>query len=428
MKIAILGNNPIALEATLRFHFHGAAITWYQTPEDFTGFKSQKLSSSEFTSDLGEAVLQELGLSYGKTEFSWENWTENYYRPIVNYLRNAQEVKREEILSITKRFLAPHENINGRSRFFDLFRVIYSVDPRDFIEQQKESNPEAYERMTTEVIQSLGHKIEMYNNFDLVLDLRSTLDKASLSIAGRAVGESRYTDKVSYGIQALSEAHKISATPDCRELCLVGSGELAAEILIHLTDWLKDQRSRLFLVSHEEAPLERFLKEGNSESVKKLSDLFAHLDKEFEGEVNDFTKKLREWQELDDFVQVKIPKPVEPIPRLNFFSGHNVIAVDELIDKKRVFLTLEKPEFREGKIHPDNNFLDLKTIGIDHVLVGHEKKNESFIMLDSVEPGFFSFAPGLPNKQNAWENDLQKLEGIEDEIFKLFTPASSSEL
>lgn len=428
MKIAILGNNPIALEATLRFHFHGAAITWYQTSEDFTGFKSQKLSPAEFTSDLGEAVLKELGLSYAKKDFSWENWTESYYRPIVTYLRNSQEVKREEILSITKRFLAPHEEIQGRSRFYDLFRVIYSVDPRDFIEQQKETNPEAYERMTTEVVQSLGHKIEMYNNFDLVLDLRSTLDKASLSVSGRAVGESRSTDKVSYGVKALDESFKMTPDPDCRELCLVGSGELACEILVNLTEWMKDQRSRLFLVSHEEEPLERFLEEGNPESIKKLNELLVSLDSEFEKEVEVFTKKLREWQELDDFVQVKIPKPVEPIPRLNFFSGHNVIAVDELIDKKRVFLTLEKPDFREGKKHPDNNFLDLKTIGVDHVLVGHERKDRSFIMLDSMEPGFFSFAPGLPNQRNSWDNDLKKLEGIEDEIFKLFTPASSSEL
>src|SRR5690606_33683713 len=117
-------------------------------------------------------------------------------------------------LSVAKRFLAPHEEINGRSRFYDLFRVIYSVDPRDFIEQQKETNPEAYERMTTEVVQSLGHKIEMYNNFDLVLDLRSTLDKASLSISGRAVGEGRSTDKVFYGVEALNESLKITPNPD----------------------------------------------------------------------------------------------------------------------------------------------------------------------------------------------------------------------
>src|SRR5690606_22140294 len=118
------------------------------------------------------------------------------------------------------------------------------------------------------VVQSLGHKIEMYNNFDLVLDLRSTLDKTSLSISGRAVGEGRSTDKVFYGVEALNESLKITPNPDCRELCLVGSGELACEILIHLSEWMKDPRSRLFLISHEEAPLERFIQEGNPGSVK----------------------------------------------------------------------------------------------------------------------------------------------------------------
>ena len=428
MKIAILGNTPVALEAALRFHFHGAALTWYQNLEEFSDFKSPKLDPNDFVSDLGFAVLNELGLRYASGNFSWDSWKENYYIPIVNYLRANQEVKREEILSVSKRFLAPHETINGRSRFLDHFRIIYSIDPRDFIEQQRETNPDAYERMTAEVISSLGTKIEMYNNFDLVLDLRADLAKASLSISGRAVGEGRETDKVSYALDALRESAKMEPSPEVREMCVAGSNAQAVEILINLTEWMKDPRSRLFLVSHEEAPLEDFLKRANSGTKEKLQSLMNFLDIEFEAEIETFSKKLREWQELDDFVQVKIPKPVEPIPRLNFFSGHNIIAVDELVDKKRVFLTLEKPDFREGIKHPDNNFLDLKTIGVDHVLVGHSKKDSSFITLDPNEVGFFTLTPSLPSIQKGWENDLKKLEGIEDEIFKLFTPASSSQL
>jgi hypothetical protein len=110
---------------------------------------------------------------------------------------------------------------------------------------------------------------------------------------------------------------------------------------------------------------------------------------------------------------------------LVFFSGHNVTAVDELIDRRRMFLTLEKPDFREGKIHPENNQLDLKTIGVDHVINGHAQKDLKLIQLDSDEKGYFNLTPNLPNMKEGWTKDIHLLEGIENEIFKLFSPVSA---
>jgi hypothetical protein len=147
------------------------------------------------------------------------------------------------------------------------------------------------------------------------------------------------------------------------------------------------------------------------------------MEEEFQEEVKTFSQKLREWQTLDDFIQVKIPRPAEPIPRLNFFSGHNVTAIDELIDRKRMFITLEKPDFRQGKKHPENNHLDLKTLGVDHILVAHAKKNRSMIELPSQERGFFDLTPIRANIKNSWERDVENLKGVEDEVFKLFSPA-----
>jgi len=102
-----------------------------------------------------------------------------------------------------------------------------------------------------------------------------------------------------------------------------------------------------------------------------------------------------------------------------------VTAIDELVDRKRMFVTLERPEFRQGKKHPENNILDLKTIGADHVLVGHAKKNLQLVGLDSQEKGYFDLTPSRPNVNRGWEKDLKTLEGIEDEIFKLFSPVGA---
>jgi hypothetical protein len=102
-----------------------------------------------------------------------------------------------------------------------------------------------------------------------------------------------------------------------------------------------------------------------------------------------------------------------------------VTAIDELIDRKRMFLTLEKPEFRHGKKHPENNNVELKTVGVDQIFIAHAKKDRSFVEIDPNEQGFFDLTPTRLNLKECWEKDLLKVEGIEDEIFKLFSPVSS---
>lgn len=425
MKLAILGHSPIALETALRFHLHGTALTWYVDQDDFSDFDSSNFAPLAFTSDLGFSVLKEINVSYSPKNFSWKEWSEGYEKPLMAYLTAHQEVKTDEVISITKRFLAQGETISGSSRFLDLFRVIYKVNPREFIEEQKETNRETYERLTEEFVSSLASSIEMYQDYDLVLNFSSDLSKASAAISGRALGEARKTDKVSYALEALKLAKTIKPSPDLREIALIGSDALSAEILLSLEEWIKEIRSRLFIVSTEADPFSHFLSVADKQTATRLQNLFRHIDDEFNQEIEAFTTKLRDWQQLDDFVQAKIPRPSEPIPRLNYFSGHNVTAMDELIDKKRMFLTLEKPEFRTGNKHPENNHLDLKTIGVDHILVGHGKKNRSIVQLDHEEKGYFDLTPTKLNIAGGWENDLSKLKGIEDEIFKLFSPADT---
>lgn len=425
MKLAILGNSPLALEAALRFHLHGAALTWFIEEEDFEGFESPHFMERHFTSDLGFSVLQEMGQSYAPDRFNWADWKENYLNPLIRYLKSHQEVKFDEVVSVTKRFLAPAEDIPGRSRFYDLFRIIFHINPKDFIEQQRESNPETYARLTEEFVNSLTSKVEMYQDYDLVLDLRNNLSRSSAAVTGRALGEGRVSDKLHFAKKALKKALSLRRTPDVREIALIGSDALSAEILLALEGWIREPRSRMFVITTEENPFTSFLETAHPDTAKKLNTLFTDLDEEFHREVEVFTTKLREWQELDDFVQVKIPKPSEPIPRLNFFSGHNVTAIDELIDRKRMFLTLERPDFRSGQRHPENNYLELKTVGVDQILVGHARKDMSPIHLDKNEVGYFETTPERPNVKGSWEMDLAKLEGIEDEIFKLFSPADS---
>ena len=424
MKLAILGSSPIALETAVRFHLHGASLTWFNASEGqlHFAFASGHLNWETTTSELGWELIKEKPAE----QFSPELWTQKYLNPLTQILKSGQEVKTHPVLSITKRYLGLDEDIKGKSRFLDLFRVIFQVNPAEFIDKQKDSDPEMYEKLNAEFVQSLQSHIEMYEDFDVVIDVREATLAQSLGASGKALGEARISPQhISYGAEAMRSGSIMDPKGAVREMALIGSGELAVETLLCLQDWMKDIHTRLFVVTHESEPFEEFLKSAVNSTKEKFQALLSDMQNEWESERETFHIKLREWQELDDFVQVKIPKPAEPIPRLNFFSGHNVTAVDQLIDRKRLFLTLEKPDFREGKWHSENNELDLKTVGVDHVLAVADMKREEIAILKPQEVGYFELIPHHASTQNFWSIDINQLKGIEDEIFKLFSPAST---
>ncbi len=419
MKLAILGSSPIALEAALRFHFHGASITLFAGSDSPIAWAE---GEDAFTDHLGKRTLIETGVTMKKSG-SWEQWKENYQKPLLNFLRQHQVVKDYDVVSVTKRFLSHDEEIPGKTRFFDLFRVIYEMNPQEFIQHQKETNPEVYQRLSEEFMGSLQSTLEMYEDFDVVIDCRFPVETKTMAVNGRALGEKRINpEKVFYGLETLK---KMPHDND-RDIAIVGSGALAAEVLMHLENWMKDPRMNLFIVSTETEPFKNFLEASGGEVRKKLEGILAMMEGDFNLEVEKFEKKLRDWQEMEDYIRAKYPRPAEPIPRLNFFSGHNVSAVDELIDRKRLFMTLEHPEFREGKKHPMNNLLDLKTVGVDRIFVALDPVKKTIApSLRILERGFFDMTPSFPNVVNAWEKDLENLKGIENEIFTLFSPAGT---
>lgn len=430
MKIALFGQSPIALEAALRLNSYEAALTWFNATdvEVESFYSSHEASWSEWTTELGLSTLQKSGAQDPKSiEFSWDHWKKYYYSPLVEFLKTTQVIKPYQVTYLSKRYLAPFEQIKGTSRLQDLFRVIYELNPTQFIQEQKENNPETYERLTDEFVNSLQSSIEMFEDFDLVMDLNHHTQVLSAAPTGRALGESRVSkDKIHYGFEAIMQASSYLNNPEIRELVLIGSGFLAAETLLKLQDWIKDERNRLFIVTTEEEPFEKVLKLGASGTVYKLRELFREIEERFEKEINEFHGKLKAWQAMDDFVQAKYPRPVEPIPQVNYFSGHNLTAIDQLIDKRRLFITLEKPDFRNGKKHPDNNALELKTLGVDEILVAHDpQKKIHGYLIDHNERGFFSLSPNTVSKDKALEKNLIELKGIEDEIFKIFSPAAS---
>ena len=419
MKIAILGKNPVALETALRFHSHGASITWFNFDEDLLSHFDIDLNWAEATSELGQKLL-------GKNfkSLSYQDWLNDYYSPLITLLKEQdQRIKPYEVVSIAKRHLAPGETIPGKSRFHDLFRLIFEIDPKDFINEQKDTDPELYQRLNQEVVNSLQSRIEMYDDVDVVIDCRYPTFPLSMNISGRALGEKRIQPTDLFrGLEALKKSREDISK--LREVALVGHGDMTAQVILNLADWFQDPRMRLFLISHEESPLQSFLLEAKDEVKERVLKFFSDAEAEFKKMTDEFMVKLREWQALDDFVQVKIPRPTEPIPRLVYFMAHNATAIDQLIDNKRLFLTLETSDFRTSKAQPENNLLELKTIGADKVFVSNGFKDPENC-LDDNEVGFFRIRPASLLVKNNWNKDIGELNGIEEAIFKLFSPAES---
>ena len=272
--------------------------------------------------------------------------------------------------------------MSGRSRLIDLFRVVFTQDPQEVLKAQKERNPEVFETISPEVLNSLKHQMESYEDFDLVVDASYfNTAKKWIGTGDYALGEKTLRDHahmhsgLHYGFEAIEAALKFK-TDGFKEVAVIGSGEMAAMALIEIADQILEKKLRVFVITYEARPFEQVLAQ-NTKLANLLEEALSSIDKSLESDVEDFLEKRNEWDKLDDFVKVKIPRPTEPIPDLVYFAGHNVMAVDRLVDQNRYFITCEVPEFREVKAQVENAKVPLKTIGVEQIFVLNGKMHDT---------------------------------------------------
>jgi hypothetical protein len=421
MKIAIIGNTPAALEAALKFDELETNLTFFHQ-DDFN--INESLLDDEFeqmTSSWGRELL-------GKEVESYQD----YYQTLWEILEEKYKRVPSEVLRVHKRYLGHHEDLQDSSRLRDLYRVVYLKDPKVMISEQKEKNPDIFDKLNEKVVSSLQEGMEAFEDFDLVIDA-ATLQPNDMGASMPALSENKFKghESIRYG------SYGINSEPgDIKEIAIIGSGHLAAERLVSLESWLKENTNhRIFLVTTEENPFENFLQSKSfPKTVEKLNNFFHVIDKSFEEQVIEFEKKLKEWNELDDFVQVKIRRPEEPIPQLVIFAGHNVTSVDMLIDRTKVFLTCELPEFRTPQVQKENSHLDLKTIGVDKVYVttGHHRNLDKYkgLRVESPysksvvqpEPGLYFIGQGSESTDShCLKKNFDDISEVEKSILNFFS-------
>lgn len=349
MKLAIIGSGPLAIFSARHFDQMGAEVVLFQ--------RSPLGGNIRFLLDH----FPEMEVAYQNENYKLKTFWEQHLVPAIQYLEERNLTKAGEVLRVHKRFLHKEEIIYGKTRLHDLFRVIYSVNPKEAILKQLSENPEMFNQLGEHVVSSLNMPVESFEDFDIVIDARGLGREAMPMGAANASALNEKNLKNSAAIFYQKEIFTCALDAK-KSLVLIGNTEAAALTLLKCKDWLFSKpENTLSWVTHTEAT-KSFHSDWLTAQIKNL---LNESKNQFEKQKEIFEVKIHEWRDLEDYVKVKIPKPVEPEPKLRVYAGYDVTSVDRLLDREGVFATIETPDFRE--FAPEN---DLKTLPAEALLVG----------------------------------------------------------
>lgn len=350
MKVAIVGGHLWGFEFARLLAQQEVNITWF----DFN-----------FQNRLNYIP------NWQKREFCriWDCPIEKF-TDVINFhydeLSKQVKVNQSEVLRVHKANLQFAELHEEQKRLKDFFRVVYKVDASQIIERQKARSPEAFKSVDDKTLTSLKSQMEAFEDFDLVID-GTVLNNEYTPIgsAHSVIGEMALPLECSpkYGIQAFAHNNE-----NLKEIAIIGNHTNAAELLTTYLRKFDQGLERIFVISTKSS----IEFDMDSELSQEFTALIENENKYFDHQVDKFKSELAKWNELESYMQAKITRPQEPIPRFVFFGGHNITAIDRLIDQDRFFLTCERPEFREVCYQKENAQLPLKTIGVDAVFVQNQ--------------------------------------------------------
>jgi hypothetical protein len=448
MKIAVLGSGPLGLEAAIHFEKLGAHVTLFANNElggmvkrvnNFAPETSMEFPWSHLTTSIGR---ESIGLSCNEEDIpSVGEYFNDYLSPLVKKGNSNIVIKPGQVQRVHKRFLSLDEEVPGKSRLHDLFRVVFSTDPETNILKQVEDNPEVFEKLGKEVLNSLNEAVESFDDFDLVIDATGTFSNANPLGPSRspALNEQRIksSSNIFYGRDCLESYEKTISSS--KHIVLVGTGALSALLLCELDLWLEEDKTRtVTLVSTELRPFEGLLESKECNTLSLLSvDVLKKYYAKLEEDRRVYESDLFKWRDLDPHVRVKTPEPKIPVSQLNIIPASNVTALDKLLDQEGLFATLESNSFRKSSNESEEY---INTLACDTIFVctGHSKNYELVkgLRIDDEfssglakettgahsEPGFFTLGSTVDRKSSLVKG-LSQIPEIEKEIMKFFSRA-----
>ena len=274
------------------------------------------------------------------------------------------EVRQGTVNQVSKLNLLSSESTEGRSRLCDLFRVIFEMDASSITNRQKEENPDMFKKLSESMINTLNGKIEMAEDFDLIIDCRegskvSPIGKAGAFCINERVyqGHERFISLVGY----TSGNYLIS-----------GKGNELAKNLIQL---LKIKDKKVFLFYPKFMDRFSFIESLNEDLSRAAMEFFKVADEDLEKKKIIHEKKLKEWEDMEDYVRVKYPKPVLETPMLQEYFNMGIVSIDRLEEHDKFFVTYETyKSFDAGRAQEGVG--EIKTLGVDYLVNSYPKAKD----------------------------------------------------
>jgi hypothetical protein len=395
MKIAIIGQGPIALYAAAHFYELGAHVVLFK--------QNQFGGNINFLKKFDPEML--VDYPTGKTVASFY---EDDLVPLIKLVEENQLVKTARVLRVHKRFLRKNEVLKNRSRMADLFRVVYAVNPADSILKQVAENPEMFQKLGVDVLNSLQQEVEAYEDFDAVIEARG-LGKMAM-----AMGPS--------GVHAINELNLKMNSPfyygreffekfitnndlvlKTKHLVIVGNSKNVEFTFKKCIEFISSKNLQITWVTSEKV----------DRSKKAIDEMISMSDQEFLSDKIKYENDLRNYRDLMDYEKAKVSPPNLPLERLKIYDGFEVTSVDKLLDREGLFITIESPDFRELS---ENDGL-LKTISCDAVGIfnGVDELHLLGRELAQLEPGYYSI------HSNGLKEGLNQIRAIEEKLMTFFS-------
>jgi hypothetical protein len=395
MKLAIIGSGPLALYASKYFYDLGAQVVLF--------YKSALGGNIRFCNHFNIE-----GFVDYPSKKSYEEFYTQDLLPLINLIEKENIGKLGDVLRVHKRFLHAKEEVFDRSRLVDMFRVVYSVNPKETILKQVEENKEIFSSLGEHVIASLHEAIESYEDFDLVIEATG-LGKEDFHMgpSGTMAINELNLKKHSHFFYGKDFFKNFELINNAQSLVIVGDDVAAYIAVAKLSDWLFNNHDRkIYWVKNKKL----------DETVFNISYVLDRDQLDFDEKVKKYEEDLFRYRSLMDYEKVKFTTPVEPQKKLHIYEGYNITSVDKLLDQNGIFVTIESPIFRSF-VKKAN---DLKTIACDYVIVQNgQKENESLkVNMTNEEPGFYSI------HTSSIRDGIEEIFKIEQDIMKYFKKSS----
>jgi len=342
MKICIIGSGRKGLTMARTLFDLGAHVSVFHRNE-----------AGGFAHELLSHLSQDLTAEWSQ---------KNIDQQLLNWAHEAGILRQGEVVRVHKRILNREQDFSNKSRLHDLFRVVYKADFSKDLLKQREENPELFEKLDRELVNSLQGTLENFDDFDIVINASGTYSQPKF--AGPA-GEKSLNEDLSQNFYGLEALEKIEQAKAHQKIVIVGSGTLAAMAMLKLENWLATDLNReLHIITTEVPPFSKLKKEWPLlyKKVEVMIDRYYHLWLE---NTENYRRDVHAWREMEEHLRAKSAIPQEPQSQLMIRPEFQLMAFDLLSDRSGIFVTAESIK--------DNDVL--VTIACDQVLVftGHQQ-------------------------------------------------------